>query len=510
MNKQNRRSFLKTGAVGVAGLALAPGLLNLITGCTNQEQMKNELMSHFEVTEEMMKRVMSMALSRGGDYTDLFFEHKISNNISLQDNTVNRAGSNIDYGMGVRVLKGDQTGYAYTEDVSLQAMEKVAKTAGSIANQPNTVEPIDLTNILHPNYYKVQTAWEKVSIEEKIPFLKKLNDKVFSLDKRVSKVSVYYNDVSSFVLFANSEGKLFSDYRPLVSLNVVCVMEENGKKENFFCGRSLRQGSEFLTEELLNTLANELVEKTALQFKAGKPIAGEMPVVLGAGGSGILLHEAIGHTFEADFNRKKTSIFCDKMGQSVAEDFVNIVDDGTNISNRGALNIDDEGNATEKTYMVKDGKLNSYLHDRLSAQHYNLKPTGNGRRQSFRHMPMPRMRNTYMENGPHTREDIIASVENGIYVDNFSNGEVKIGAGDFTFYVKSGYLIENGKLTRPIKDINLIGNGPQALADITMCADDLKMDHSTWNCGKSGQTAAVGLGMPTVKLAKLTVGGVSS
>jgi TldD protein len=231
-----------------------------------------------------------------------------------------------------------------------------------------------------------------------------------------------------------------------------------------------------------------------------------MEVVLGAGESGILLHEAMGHAFEADFNRKNLSIFSDKMGEKIAEDFVNIVDDGTIPVNRGTLNFDDEGNPTEKTILVNNGILTSYLHDRISSKYYKVDPTGNGRRESFRHIPMPRMRSTYMENGPHTRGEIIASVKNGVYVDSFSNGEVHIGQGDFTFFVKFGYIIENGKLTKPIKDINIIGNGPQALADIVMAADDFAIDNGVWTCGKNGQGAPVSMGIPTVKIKKLTVG----
>jgi TldD protein len=265
-----------------------------------------------------------------------------------------------------------------------------------------------------------------------------------------------------------------------------------------------------MTDELVDEIAQEAIDKTNILFEAGKPKAGEMPVVLGAGGSGILLHEAIGHTFEADFNRKGTSIFSDKLNKKVAENFINIIDDGTLPNDRGAINIDDEGNDVQKTYLVKDGILNSYIHDRISAQHYGVDPTGNGRRESFRHMPLPRMRSTYMENGPHSKEDIIAEVDYGVYVDNFSNGEVKIGAGDFTFFVKSGYIIEKGKLTRPIKDINIVGNGPQALADISMAANDYKNDSGTWTCGKDGQSVPVTLGLPTVLVKKMTVGGTNA
>jgi TldD protein len=269
-------------------------------------------------------------------------------------------------------------------------------------------------------------------------------------------------------------------------------------------------GSEFLTNELVDELSNEVVAKTSQLFTATKPKAGEMEVVMSAGESGILLHEAIGHAFEADFNRKKTSIFCDKMGQKVAEDFVNIVDDGTLKGKRGAINFDDEGNPTEKTLIVNNGVLSSYLHDRISAKYYKVNPTGNGRRQDFRNIPIPRMRCTYMENGPHKKEEIIASVKNGVYVVSFSNGEVNIGQGDFTFFVKFGYLIENGKLTKPVKDFNIIGNGPQALADMVMVADDLVIDNGIWTCGKDGQGAPNSMGIPTVKIKKLTVGGINA
>jgi TldD protein len=286
-------------------------------------------------------------------------------------------------------------------------------------------------------------------------------------------------------------------------------MEKDGQVETGSSARSYRYGFEWLGDDVVNEIAEEAVNNTNILFEATKPKAGEIPVVLGAGGSGILLHEAIGHTFEADFNRKGTSIFSDKMGKNVAEKFINIIDDGTLENNRGAINIDDEGNDVKKTYLVKDGVLNSYIHDRISSGFYGVEPTGNGRRQSFRNIPIPRMSSTYMEPGPHSREEIFEQVKYGVYVDNFSNGQVQIGAGDFTFFVKSGYIIENGKLTQPIKDINIIGNGPKALADISMAADDYLLDNGTWSCGKAGQSVPVTMGLPTVLVKKLTVGGMS-
>ncbi|RZT95774.1 TldD protein [Ancylomarina subtilis] len=509
-NEFSRREFIRTGSVSLAGMAILPSFLSLGCNRITEQSGLEEYYAHFNVDREMLQKVMAEALSRGGDYCDLYFEHSLSNNVGLQDKQVNSAGSNIDYGVGVRVLKGDQTGYAFSEEITLDAMKKVAKTAASIANENKKFPPINLQERVHPEFCKIKTSWEDVSIKQKIPYLQKLNDKVFSLDDKVAKVQVYLNDSSSYILFANSEGVVSFDYRPMVSFIAVCVMEKGDRREDFFASRSMRIGYEYINEELLDEIANEVVEGANKQFEAVKPKAGQMEVVLAAGGSGILLHEAMGHAFEADFNRKGTSIFSDKMGQKVGEDFVNIIDDGTNPNYRGTLNIDDEGILTQKTKMVENGVLTSYLHDRISAKHYNVAPTGNGRRESFRYAPIPRMRNTYMEAGPHSREDIISSVKDGIYVDTFTNGQVQIGAGDFTFYVKSGYLIENGKLTQPIKDVNLIGNGPEALRQISMVGNDLKIDCGTGTCGKGGQGVPVSMGLPTVKVTQLTVGGTNA
>lgn len=508
MRNIDRRKFLKSSGSAVVGSMLLPAFVQSCQGASVSAEIQAYL-DHFGVDLKLLQKVTEKALSKGGDYADLFFEHKIVNSLGLEDGKVNRAFSNIDFGVGIRVLKGDQTGFAYSETITPEAMLKAANTAANIASGSQAVSAQEIKEAMPANYYTINKSWEDVSVPEKIPFIQKLNDQVFELDSRVSKVNAFLNDESAYMMFYSSEGVLTYDYRPMVSLGVVCVMEQNGQLENSYSARSFRKGFEFLNQEVVDLLANEVVDRTALLFDATKPKAGEMPVVMGAGGSGILLHEAIGHTFEADFNRKGTSIFADKMGKKVAENFVNIVDDGTLAENRGSINMDDEGNRSEKTYLVKDGILNSYIHDRISARHYQVDPTGNGRRESFRHVPLPRMRATYMETGPHSREDIISDVKKGIYVDNFSNGEVKIGAGDFTFYVKSGYLIENGKLTQPIKDINIIGNGPQALADITMCASDYKIDNGTWTCGKSGQSVPVTCGLPTVLVKKLTVGGVS-
>jgi len=488
---------------------------SLFTACGNDVKINdstslNFAMDHFGVTDGMLKQTLAAALEKGGDYADLFFEHTFYNGLSLRDRAVNSASSNIDFGMGVRVVSGDQTGYAYIENLTLKEMLKAAQTAARIADSNKSGQITGLTETPVTNsLYKVKTEWNDIAVNNKMPYMQTINDKMFAADPRVTKVSVWLNDSTSHILFCNSEGLVYYDYRPMADLGAECIMMDNGRMESNTATRALRMGAEFLTDNLIDVIVKEAIDKTSILFKAVKPKGGEMPVVMGAGGSGILLHEAIGHAFEADFNRKNTSIFSDKLNQIVCDSSINIVDDGTIPFNRGAVNIDDEGVEGQKTYIVREGKLTSYLHDRISAKFYGISPTGNGRRESFRNMPIPRMRATYMEAGKYSEEEIISSVKKGVYVQNFTNGQVQIGAGDFTFFVKNGYLIENGKLTQPIKDINIIGNGPKALADMTMTGSNFKMDESSWTCGKNGQSCPVTLGMPSALVSKLTVGGDS-
>ena len=509
----NRRNFLRTGSLAALGALAAPSLampasVRRALGGAEGTSPVAAAMAHFGVTEADLKKVMAAALEKGGDYADLYFEHTFNNSVSLLDGKVSNCGSNIDFGMGVRVVAGDQTGYAYVEGVTLDEMLRAARTAAHIATSGQSHKPVGLTEKALPkSRYAVTQSWKDVSVKAKIPYLEKLNERIFALDPRVRKVQAALSDSTSHVFFCNSLGVSYYDYRPMVSFAAVCIMEENGRMENNYASRSYRQGFEFLTDDVVETLAREAVDRTSILFKAVKPKGGEMPVVMGAGGSGILLHEAIGHAFEADFNRKRTSIFCDLLGKKVCDAHINVVDDGTIPFNRGSVNFDDEGVEGQKTYIVREGILTSYLHDRISARHYGVEPTGNGRRDTFRNVPIPRMRATYMEAGNVKEADIIASVKQGIFVDTFTNGQVQIGAGDFTFFVKSGYLIEDGRLTQPIKDINIIGNGPKALADITMVASNPKIDNGTWTCGKDGQSCPVTCGMPSALVSKLTVGG---
>ncbi|MFA7287494.1 MAG: TldD/PmbA family protein [Melioribacteraceae bacterium] len=509
----SRRRFLESGSKGLVAVAFIPsflrGDLTKAFAPSKGETMKlSDYYNHFGVDEKIIQNVISEALSRGGDYCDLYFQHEVSNYIGLEDKAVNRAYTNIAFGVGIRVLKGDQTGYSFTEEITPNSMKLAAQTAANIANGSKKIAPVKLNLKNIPSYYPIETPWELIAVDKKIPYLHTINDKVFAADPRIIKSNVSFSNDTSYIMVVTSEGDITYDYQPMGQIAVSVSAEQNGKREQNYFDLSGRRGIEFFTPENINRLATEPVKRTVALFDAVKPEAGEMEVVLAAGSSGILLHEAIGHGMEADFNRKNISIFADKLGKPVAENFVTIVDDGTNPNLRGSINVDDEGNLSEKTFLVEKGILKSYLHDRISAKYYKQKSTGSGRRQSFQFAPLPRMRNTYMLPGPHKKEEIISSVKKGIYAETFTNGQVFVGAGDFTFYVKSGFLIEDGKLTKPIKDINIIGNGPQVLKDIVMVADDFAMAEGESTCGKNGQGVPVSMGLPTVKVSKITVGGV--
>ena len=460
----------------------------------------------FKVSQENLRALTETALTYGGDYADLYFENTTYFNLLLKDGVVSSGGFHTDFGVGIRVLKGEKTGYAYSESTEMPDMLKAAKAAGVIASGISGGRAYGSVCDRKLDVYPVREDWRLQSPDRFLPFLKELENEIFSKDSRIVKVIARMSDSVSDVLMYNSLGELTYETRPMGSVSVTAVFQQGDKTENRTASRSFRMGAELIGKSLIAELAEEAVKGIDARFDARRPKGGSMSVVMGAGASGILLHEAMGHAFEADFNRKGQSIFSDKLGQRICPEGINIVDDGTLQWNRGSGNYDDEGVPGEKTYMVEDGILRSYLHDRISAQWYGVKPTGNGRRENFRYHPIPRMRATYMESGNAAPEDIIASVKNGIYVDEFSNGQVKIGEGDFTFFVKSGFLIEDGRLTAPVKDINVIGNGPQALADIAAVGNDMKIDNGTWTCGKE-QSVPVSCGIPTVLISRLTVGG---
>ncbi|MEE2829678.1 MAG: metallopeptidase TldD-related protein [Myxococcota bacterium] len=474
------------------------------------EPAGNPYFEWFGVDAAIIHRVLSAAMERGAEFADLYFQHRSGNSIGLEDGIISRASTGVDRGVGIRVVIGDQTGYAYSEDIDLPSMLKAASTAASIAaGGGGTVSP-DLLPARRNDLYAIERGWDEVSVTEKLPLLQKTEALVRSMDPHIEKVTVSWADSDERVLIATSDGALVSDRRPMSRLACAVTAIKDGEVQSNGSNIAARQDIGWYDDARLQTLCEEAVRRTMILFEARRAPAGEFPVVLAAGASGILLHEAVGHGMEADFNRKGTSIYASMIDQQVAPDCVTVVDSALHPHERGALNVDDEGNVTERTVLVEQGVMRTYLHDRISAKHYGVNPTGSGRRESFRHTPMPRMRCTYMENGPHTRDEIIESVKYGIVAETFRNGQVQIGAGDYTFYIRNGWLIEDGKITAPIKDCNIIGNGPESLRDITMVADDMKLDTGGWTCGKDGQSVPVSQGMPTVLVSRLTVGGLNA
>ncbi len=467
-----------------------------------------EWFRQFGIDESVLRRVLAAATAHGADDADLYFEHTVSTSVAMSDHAVNRAHTSIDLGVGVRVVVGDQVGYAYTEALELDSMLHAARVASQIARNGRAPgQPVPLTPAALPDHYPVHRHWADVDLSARVPLIRDWESRAFAADPRITKVQVRLSDADKHILVARADGRLAADYRPMTSAAVVCTAEEGGRREGGSYNVAARQDLSYYDPDRQERLVSRAVERATRALSAEPAPAGEMPVVMGAGSSGILLHEAIGHGMEADFNRKGISLYADRMGQRIAPPEVTICDDATLPGARGSINVDDEGSEVENTVLVEGGVLRSYLHDRISARHYGVRSTGSGRRQSFRHPILPRMRSTYMRPGPTPPEEIIASVDRGIYCETFANGAVAIGAGDFSFYVRLGWLIEGGRLTRPIKDVNLIGNGPKVLEAIKMVGSDLEVDEGGWTCGKEGQGVPVSQGMPTVLVEKLSVGG---
>lgn len=468
-------------------------------------------MRQFQIPEEDLRAVIAQGLSSGADYVDIYFEHSAITSVSIISGGENRASQNIDYGAGVRVVTGEKTGYAYTETITPQTLMAAVRQAARISQgtSRNAVAPMLTAKTIKPLYYDNEghsLQPDGQSIMHLVEYLDQVRELLMQADNRIGGINAsIVHKIKRFAV-VNSLGETSEEERPVTNLSVGCVITHEGRSERANESRSFLCGLDVLTSEMQKELCASIVSKLHFALTARQPQGGEMQVVMGAGSSGVLLHEAIGHAFEADFIRREESIFTDSLGKQICDPSINVVDDGTLPQMRGSIHFDDEGVVSECTSIVTEGRLTSFLHDRISAKHFGIAPTGNGRRESFRFMPVPRMRNTYMLSGKSKEEDLIASVKKGIYVNDLSNGQVQIGAGDYSFYVRSGYLIENGHLTQPIKDVNIIGNGPQTLADIRGVADNLRIDPLTWQCGKAGQTCPVSCGMPSVLVEKLIVG----
>jgi TldD protein len=467
--------------------------------------------ARFGLRTQDLEGYLAEALSQGGDYADVYFEYQATSTISMDEGIVKTATQGVSLGAGVRVLSGERTGYAYSDDLSPEKIKQAARVAARIASGPAKVDKIPLHEGTKRNLYPVITAPNEMGFGERLDLVKRAEKAARDYDPRIFQVQSTYADSLRHVLVANSEGTLTFDRQPMARLNVLALArEDNGSPQNGYAGGGGRVELDFfLHEKTPEHFAKEAARQAIVLLDAVEAPAGDSVVVLGPGWPGVLLHEAVGHGLEADFNRKGTSAFSGRIGQQVASPLCTIVDDGTIGSRRGSLNVDDEGNVTQRNVLVENGVLQGYLQDQLSSRIMNTAPTGSGRRESYEHIPMPRMTNTFMMPGESDPEEIIRSVDKGLYCVNFGGGQVDITSGNFVFSASESYLIEGGKLTRPVKNATLIGNGPEALKYVSMVGNDLKLDEGIGICGKEGQSVPVGVGIPTVKIDRMTVGGTA-
>ncbi len=463
----------------------------------------------FGLTEAAVERYLAAALSAGGDYADLYFEYLTTTSVNIDESLVKSASQGISAGCGVRVISGERTGYAYTDDLAPEKILHAARTAALIASGPAKQPIVSLKENRERNLYPIAVAPTDAAVADKVDLVMRADRAARAHDPRIREVRAGYADELRQILVIGSDGSFAYDTQPLARMNVMCIGKDSkGQSSRGTSGGGGRVSLEFFQKEKQpEYFAAESARQAIIQFDARPAPAGEMEVVLGPGWPGILLHEAIGHGLEADFNRKGTSAFTGLVGRRVASDKCTVVDNGTVPSRRGSLNVDDEGNPTSETVLIENGILKAYLSDKLSARLMGIPNTGNGRRESYEHIPMPRMTNTYMLAGTDAPEDIIRSVKRGVYAANFGGGQVDITNGKFVFSASEAYLIEDGKITAPLKDATLIGNGPDVLTRVSMVGNDLKLDEGVGTCGKDGQSVPVGVGIPTLKVDRLTVGG---
>ena len=474
------------------------------------ELNKSIFFEKYNVTTRDLEAYLSEALSRGGDYADLYFEYRINHSIVLEEQIIKSATKGVNLGVGVRVVSGEKTGYAYSDDLNRENILKAAKTAAFIANTSREGGTLQVPTPLNQerSLYSIPVFPTELAIAQKIALLRQADEAARAYDARIKQVQASYVDETKHILIVTSDSRAAWDLQPMVRLNVMCIAEENGQRQSGYQGGGGRRALDVFTGDLdPRALARESARQAILQLRAVDAPAGPMEVVLGPGWPGILLHEAIGHGLEADFNRKKTSAFAGLVGQKVASELCTVVDDGTIPFRRGSLNMDDEGNPTHQTVLIEKGVLQGYLQDRLSSKLMNVPLTGNGRRQSYDHIPMPRMTNTFMMSGDSAPEDVIKSVTKGLYAVHFGGGQVDITSGKFVFTASEAYLIENGQITAPVKGATLIGDGPTVLRQVTAVGNDLKLDQGVGICGKEGQTIPVSVGLPTIKIREITVGG---
>ncbi len=460
--------------------------------------------------EQQLNTTLGTMMQGSIDYAELYFQVSRQESWTVEDGIIREGSFSHEQGVGVRAVSGEKTGFAYSDELMLPALQQAATAARAIARSGQSKALQAWRRIESAPLYPVADPTTSITDQQKTTMLAELEQATRSLDKRIEQVIISLSSCHDLVLVAASDGTLAADVRPLVRLNVSIILVQDGRREQGYAGGGARADlNYFLSGDRPMDYAREAVRQAAVQMEAVAAPAGAMPVVLGPGWPGILLHEAVGHGLEGDFNRKGTSAFSGRVGERVASKECTIVDDGTMPNRRGSLAIDDEGTPGQYNVLVENGILRGYMQDKLNARLTGVAPTGNGRRESFAHMPMPRMTNTYMLAGPHTPEEIIASVDKGLYAPNFGGGQVDITSGKFVFSASEAYLIENGKITAPVKGAMLIGDGPEALTRISMIGNDLKFDSGVGTCGKEGQSVPVGVGQPTLKIDEITVGGTA-
>lgn len=507
-----RREFLKTGVVLGTGIAMLPGWWQSCNSLKSPRGSIEDMEALFGITKEKMKELLSVALSHGAERADLFFEYKISSSLKLEDEIIKDVSHGISMGLGIRAVNGEQVGYAHTDELDFEKMQETARAASYIANNGGAVRIADLGQTEKRDLYSIENLAVDCDLADKINLLQSIDQAARGFDSKISKVNITISDEMKQIMYMDSAGKFFTDVQPMVMIRARTLAEDGSKRQGGYSGSGGRFGLDFYKKpgSRPEDIGKEAA-RIAVTNLAAKPVpAGPQVVVLGPAESGVLLHEAVGHGLEADFNRKNLSNYANRIGEKVASEHCTIIDSGIIPNLRGSINIDDEGNLSQESVLIEKGILRGYMHDSISAKAMKTAPTGNGRRQSYKHPPIPRMTNTYMTGGDYDPEEIIASVKYGVFAKRFGGGQVDITKGDFTFGVYEAYLIENGKLTAPLKDVTLIGNGPEVMRNVTMVGKDLEMSYGGWVCGKSGQRVQVTLGIPTVKVKEITVGGTQA
>jgi TldD protein len=469
--------------------------------------MINQLLNDYKINEIEVYNMLSSMSDNGSDYSDLFFQHSISESWVLDEGIVKDGSYNISHGLGARCVSGDQTGFSYSDDLNLKAIKAAVDFAKGITNKKSNKPPRILKSTNYPLKYAAISPLDSLTSKQKVDLLRHI-DSMARKEPKVVQVNASLSGAYTEVLIASTDGVYEVDRRPMVRVNVSVIVEHNGRIEQASTGGGGRYDySYFAKNSLAETYTKEAIRLALVALDSNDAPAGKMPVILGSGWPGVLLHEAIGHGLEGDFNRKGSSVFSGRIGEKVASEKCTIVDNGTIENRRGSLTIDDEGTPTQETTLIENGLLKGYMMDKMNGRLMNKPSTGNGRRESYAHIPMPRMTNTYMLNGEDKFEDMISSVDDGIYAKNFDGGQVDITSGKFVFSANEAYLIKNGKITTPIKGATLIGSGDEVLHQISMVGDDLKLDPGIGVCGKDGQSVPVGVGQPSLKVDMLTVGG---